>query len=144
MKKKIQQTILTCIVLMASASAIADDVLECPETTRLASGTVSPDSIPAISQALVSNEIVRLSGVSVFDGPPEQGASLKPDTVANKGRDIIWKFEGDYPQGKFISCDYANGLIRIYSKIADVTVACVSKTEITKSQKILKATFICK
>jgi hypothetical protein len=109
----------------------------------LATGTVEPEDIPAGYKSLVSNSIVRLTGVSMFDGTAEEGAALKPSSFAANGNVITWRLGGVYDHGKWISCDYANGLIRIVKQASDSVASCTATIKKENPQKTLVAQFSC-
>jgi len=64
---------------------------------------------------------LRLHGANFMSGEPSTRTHLKPDSSnETKGKSIsTWKFEGDYPEGKWLTCFYANGFISLSKKIDD-------------------------
>jgi hypothetical protein len=125
----------------------AEDSFVCPELVRISSGSVVLDSVPSGYEAIISKAPIRLSGINVFDGPPEQGAALMPYSEKSNSKKLetmsVWKFEGNYPQGKFISCDYAKGLVRVVAQTNDSVISCTAKTEVVKPHNTMKAYFVC-
>jgi hypothetical protein len=66
-----------------------------------------------------------LYSAEVFDGPPEQLASLIPD-ASTKGSST-WRFEGSYPQGIWVQCTYAGGALTLTRKLATTPGVCVAR-----------------
>jgi len=137
---KSQGLFLFSLIYVASCSA--SDTYTCPATVRLASGVVVAEDIPAGSESLVSNSIIRLSGNNLYDGPPSEGAALMP--TSTKANTATWILADKHPQGVWMSCDYAEGLVKIIKRTADSVTTCVATTKITKPQNTLESTFVCK
>lgn len=112
--------------LVASGACLADDTYTCPAKVRLSSGKVQAEDVPPSYTSHVSQSFIRLSGVSVFDGPPSEGAALKPTTFTGGGRIIKWTFAGPFEKGKWVSCDYSNGLVRVAVRAEDSTLSCTA------------------
>ena len=122
----------------------AGEDIVCPDKVRLASGSVAPEDVPAGYKPFVSDTTVGLTGVTVFDGPPEDGAALKPSAESSNGETIKWLFEGSYEKGKWVSCDYANGLIRLVRQIREPTSSCTATVRRKGPYKTIEAKFTCK
>lgn len=60
----------------------------------------------------------------VFDGPPEQRASLQPDSSSRNSS--TWRFEGPFPRGLWIQCTYAEGALTLTRRLPTVPAACVA------------------
>lgn len=120
--------------------------ISCPETVRVASATLESSDVPAGHKVIVSKSPVRLTGINAFNGPPEDGAVLVPksERSSRSASTATWKFEGDYPQGKFVSCDYAQGLIRVAARLEDTVSTCTGSTRPTKPYNTLGASFHCR
>ena len=66
-----------------------------------------------------------LYSTEVFDGPPEQRASLQP---ADSGKgSSTWKFEGPYPLGIWLQCSYADGALTLTRRLAHTPTTCVAR-----------------
>lgn len=129
--------------LASSTACMAGEVFVCPATVRLASATVAPEDIPAGYEAWVSDSIIRLSGNNLYEGPPKYMAQLKPEL--SKGNVTTWMLHpGKYPQGVWVSCDYAGGLVTIASRVSDSATSCVATTERVKPHNTLAVRFVCK
>jgi hypothetical protein len=144
MNMDLKLSILIVIGSLSSSSCFSADTYSCPGGVHLASGSVAADEIPSGYESLVSNSIIRLSGVSMYDGPPKEGAALMPSSSSSKGNVITWKFIGAYERGKWVSCDYADGLVRIIARTKDPVTSCVAKMRTVKPQGTLTGYFVCK
>jgi len=65
-----------------------------------------------------------LYSADIFDGPPEQRASLQPD--ASSVHSTTWRFEGSYPRGIWVQCTYAAGALSLTRRLSKVPAACVA------------------
>lgn len=133
---------LFIIGLVDSDLCFASDSYSCPATVRLASGSLVQEDIPAGYESLVSSSIIRLSGNNLYDGPPKEGAALKP--TSSKGNVATWILPGKYPQGVWISCDYADGLVKIIARTSDSVTSCIATSEKVKPHNTLAVRFVCK
>lgn len=135
---------LTVLSLLVTNVYGAETTFHCKDKIRLASGNVVPDDVPDGYTPFISSSINRLTGVSVFDGPPEDGALLKPFSVTQKGAQIKWVFEGSYEKGKWFSCDYADGLIRLIQKIPEPASVCIATIRKIKPYNTIAGMISCK
>lgn len=81
-----------------------------------------PDRVPAvrISEAEVpegwtlqsTKQPLWLTGVMLFDGPPEEGAALKPQWASSDGRREAWSLENLVARA-WVSCEYDRGAVRL-------------------------------
>jgi len=120
----------------------ASDLYNCPSTVRLTTAAIAPEDLPAGYEPLVSSALIRLSGNNLYDGPPKEGAALKPTSA--KGNVTTWVLPGKYPQGVWISCDYAEGLVKTVARTRDSVATCVATTEKVKPHNTLAVRFVCK
>ena len=130
--------------LAVTGLSYAGENLRCPDKVRLASGSVVSEDVPPGYKPLVSNSIVRLTGVTVYDGPPEDGAVLMPSSFSKSGEKIKWILVGTNEKGTWVSCDYSNGLIRLVKQIGEPTTTCTATIKKTEPHKTLDARFTCK
>jgi hypothetical protein len=93
-------------VLGCASRATAAEVLTCPATVEVEqhhAGAAAEGWEP-------SREPVRhpLMGVTFFDGPPSERASLAPDADEAKGKEHVLRFElgAPGPRGHWVSCVY--------------------------------------
>src|SRR5262245_21926850 len=91
-------------LLLAPYAASSAGSQACPAKLRLQSAVVAPGDVPSGWAPTLSTTPLWLSGVSVYDGPPEEEASLVPDDP--EAEPATWTFAGKLERGKWISCDY--------------------------------------
>jgi len=134
---------LPIIGLLYSSLSFASDIYECPSMAHLASGTVAPEDVPAGYESRVLSSVTRLSGYNLYDGPPENRGQLKSDS--SKGNVATWALTpGKYPQGVWISCDYADGLVKIVAKVKDSVTSCTATAKKMAPPISLAVRFVCK
>ncbi len=105
--------------------ACAGETFTCPDYLALNASPLTGVSLPADARALVAPGRVWLSGASLFDGPPEEQASLVPDNADSDGPSL-WTLASSSPSGYWLSCDYANGLVRITRQLAANSSRCTA------------------
>jgi len=61
-----------------------------------------------------------------MQGEPSMQAALKPSATRKiaGGNAVVWVFEGPYPDGKWLSCEYAGGIASLSRRIADTVSEC--------------------
>ena len=142
---------LSIIGLLYSGLSFASDTYNCPSTARLVSGSVAPEDVPAGYESRVLSSVTHLSGYSLYDGPPENRGQLKGDY--SKGNGTTWVLTPKlhpqlhtplYPQGIWISCDYAGGLVKIAARARDSVTSCVATSKKMEPPFTLAVRFICK
>ncbi|WP_368664713.1 STY0301 family protein [Zoogloea sp. LCSB751] len=69
---------------------------------------------------------LRLTAAGFMQGEPSMRADLKPSFTRKTASSttLVWAFEGSYPQGKWLSCEYANGVVSLAKRVADTTTEC--------------------
>ena len=112
-----------CAAMFISQSFAADQNIACPaEISATSIKIVNPLDgwTPMIPSALT------LSAVGFMQASPEKMAHLKPFSLHEdkKRVHLTWKFEGDFPQGKWLTCDYAGGVVSISKEVARNTTEC--------------------
>ena len=72
-----------------------------------------------------SKDATELSSVTIFDGPPEELASLKYDDERTGKDEIVqtWELPAN-PRGYWIVCGYANTTAQLRRKLQDSIRAC--------------------
>ena len=130
------------LLMVLSQTCMADTVVKCPTRIHLESGQVVLKEVPANFKVGIPQSSFLLFSFGAYDGPPERQASLKPNYKTNS-RASGWKFEGDFPGGKWLSCDYAEGLIQLGFRLDDSIKQCVGIFKHTKNPKLPEAEFRC-
>ena len=66
-----------------------------------------------------------ISGVTIFDGPPAEQASLVPDGEKTRGDDVIqtWQLAKN-DRGYWLQCNYANTTAQISRRLAAGVARC--------------------
>ena len=69
---------------------------------------------------------LKLTAAGFMQGGPSMHADLKPYSTRKipGGTAVAWVFQGAYPNGKWLSCEYANGIASLSKRIADTTSEC--------------------
>lgn len=70
------------------------------------------------------------SGITVFDGPPEEMASLVP---ATEGEQQVWTFSAQKSRKIWVQCDYANTSLKLVQAMPDAVTRCAVATPGTVS-----------
>ncbi|WP_338846681.1 STY0301 family protein [Massilia sp. W12] len=124
--------------LCLSAPALAQ-TLQCPPTVQTKAGSLQLQQTPAGFAPYFEGGQLPLSGASIFDGPPEQGAQLQP--AGGKGV-LRWSLS-DAQAGVWLSCDYAQGLFRLVQKLPHTPRSCSAKLYKEGKSPLLQAVFSC-
>lgn len=119
----------SCLVTIAAMPIFsmpgyaAEHVHKCPEYVSATSASAeAPASWKVFSQP---NKLKAVSA-GFSDGPPSDVAYLKPNETRRVGRReiVIWKFEGPYQNGKWLSCDYEGRVVSLAKEIPEETSRC--------------------
>jgi hypothetical protein len=122
----------------------AEETITCPKRAQVGAGAIVSENSPDGFEAFVPSTSLLLTGVTVFDGPPKEGASLKPTKISANGASIQWVLEGATEYGTWVSCDYANGLVRLVKKLVQPIAVCSATLTKSGSPRTLEAGFRCK
>ena len=125
----------------------ASEKHECVARITLTAGSVEVADSARGFAPIVTKTSIALSGVSLFDGPPEEGAMLKPisvtATASGSGSRIKWDLAGGDARGTWIACDYSDGLIRMVKRLSDAHETCSVATKKSGARTGMEARFIC-
>ena len=110
-------------VLLGWAPDVRGDTLTCPATVRAAQKALDP---AASWTAVDDTREYPLRAASFTDGPPQRLALLKPGSVKRRGKVITesWRFEGDFPEGRWLSCAYLDTTVQLARRIPDGVTRC--------------------
>lgn len=134
----------TFLFLLGASSVGCAQNYICPEKIYLTKDAIAAASIPAGSQPNISSAPVRLTGVSTYDGPPSEGALLKPTNEDRRNSTIVWNFSREVSSNVWLACDYADQLMQVTVKIDGSPSTCVATARKEGIPKILRAQFECK
>jgi len=82
-----------------------------------------------------------LYSTEVFDGPPEQRASLQPG--ASSRNSSSWTFEGSYPEGIWVQCTYAGGALTLTRRLPNVPTVCIASYPKMSKGRPVSVSFDC-
>jgi hypothetical protein len=121
----------------------SDQTINCP--ARIPASSFQFANAPEGWTPFVPSPL-ELTSAGFMQASPEKKAYLKPFTTINNNKRVIavWKFEGDYPQGKWLTCNYAEGVVSISKEIARSTSECTITYEKKKKNQADYIQIICK
>lgn len=128
MINKSKLTLINLFLLLITAKGYADEqVIECPPSINL-QGIQNVKVTPPDNFSVMFNpdRPLFVSGIALYDGPPEQLAELKP--YNEDDNDPTWRFLDSSKQTIFVSCNYANGLIKLKKPIKKVKTCTATDT----------------
>jgi hypothetical protein len=134
--------ILLLITGLFLCKASSGQEFACPSNASIKPGTTELSEIPAGFEARISHEPIRLSYIALYNGPPQEMGELKPNKSDKKSS--TWIFEGPYPGGKWISCEYGDGIIKIYTKVSDTAKECIASTQRKTGSTRIQASVSCR
>ena len=102
----------------------------CPPTLAVEQKASAPSTDWTVSS---SGYNTALAGVTIFDGPPANQASLLPDGEQTTSDMVFqtWKL-GKNDAGYWLECDYANTTAQIYERLP----ASVSRCEVSYERNV--------
>ena len=104
---------------MLGAVAAAEPVTwVCPGRVEGVAGASVADA-PAGWALQANAEPQRLTAVTVFDGPPEEGVVLKPRWTAPDGRRMVWSLTRLATPPAWVSCEYSGGSLRLVRAVPE-------------------------
>ena len=132
------------LVVTAPSSGASETRESCPVRIHVEGVRVAFADQPARFQSTVDATPLFLSGLNVYDGPPERGAALMPAQNDGGGARSTWRFPGSYPDGKWLSCDYANGLVHVAVRADDAVTSCDGTMKKEGDPAVMHGTFVCR
>lgn len=137
--------VITMALGGASVETYPSETYVCPPKVQLSSGKISEKFVSPSFTAMVSESPIWLTGASAFDGPPEEGASIKPDRTRKIGKTetSIWVFHGVLDRGKWVTCDYSDGLVRLAAQVNDRSLKCSAAAERRHNPDMLSIAISC-
>lgn len=135
--------LIAALMQFGSVAIAADTTFTCPERVRLDSGKVSDTDLPKGSKSVIATSPILLSGVSVFDGPPEEGAELMPVTTGKKATKFTWNITQPSDRPIWLACNYADQLVKVVVQ-AEGPKQCEATVTQSGSPRLVRAQFSCK
>lgn len=117
MKLELKLSTLGAIVLAFAITAPHPAQAEsaCPKTIAVAQNATAPAPDWSVSY---SGYDTAVQGVTIFDGPPAQQASLVPDNEKTVGDDVIQTWQlAKSDRGYWLQCNYANTTAQISRRL---------------------------
>lgn len=134
--------VLASIVLPAQAQPAE---VQCPASIPVQAGTLTTAPATAAASGMelfVPESLLHLTGVSVYDGPPKEGALLKP--VKDNGSNVLWQLNLAAGVQAWVSCDYAKGIAKLVKPMPGATQQCSATVTKVPLPIGLKATLRCR
>lgn len=121
----------------------------CAPQVRLSPGAVTVAGLPEGQQGLVESGPLWLTGVSLFEGEPAQGAVLRPAGEGRLGSPVTWTAlsasgQGTSRQSIWASCDYAGAVARVTVKVPGQPHTCEARLSRSGTPATLQARFVCR
>lgn len=104
---------------------VSADSINCPRQVVVESLVVR--DVPSGWQSTVGSPSMSLASVGLFDGPPNQNASLRPSATTKQSEDtsrVQWHFEGEFPRGKWLACAYGGQVVLLARELPSGTRQC--------------------
>lgn len=136
--------LIAVLMQVGSMAMAADTTFTCPERVRLDGGKVSDADLPKGSKSVIATSPILLSGVSVFDGPPEEGAELMPSNTGKKATKFIWPISQPADRPVWLACNYADQLVRVVVQAEGSPKQCEATVTQGGSPRLTRAQFNCK
>ncbi len=112
--------VLVAGAIFSAAVPVAAEVM-CPDTIAVT------ESAAAVGEWQVrdSGEKPELERVTIYEGPPEQQASLKYDREIERKSEIVqtWNLPSS-KEGYWLACGYSNTSKQLYRKLPAMTATC--------------------
>lgn len=107
-------------LMLAAVPALAD--VSCPISISVSQSLAAPVTGWTEGTESLPTE---LSGVTVFDGPPEELASLVPDSDSedDKTTTEFWTLATN-PRGYWITCHYSSTAVTLTQRLPDSATGC--------------------
>lgn len=119
--------------------------VQCPASIPAQAGLLATTPAPSSAAGMelfVPESLLHLTGVSVYDGPPKEGALLKPSN--EKGSVILWRLNLAAGTEAWVSCDYAKGIAKLVKAMPGATQQCSATVTKLPLPTGLKATLRCR
>jgi hypothetical protein len=133
------------LLLPATLACHAGQTHMCPPKIALQSASIAPEYLTGGFAPLVDDSVIWLSGANMFDGPPREGAVLKANTTRREGKTEVlrWDFGNNQQHEKWLSCDYAQGLIRLTLAVGTGYRHCLARATNSGKPAKLAVEFVC-
>jgi len=122
----------------------SSETFSCPQYVTASSANVV--EVPTSWKAYSQSNKLKVVSAGFSDGQPSDMAYLKPYETNQKGNLTVvrWKFEGPFPKGKWLCCDYEGGLFSLAKELPNSISECVVTYEKTKTGNTQPSSITCK
>ncbi len=114
---------LVLLVFLSSAIAKAEDFV-CPDHVETTMVMEPLDVTSPWTIRTAHDNGQTLTGMTVFDGPPDEMASLVPD---EQGEFPVWIFTAEKPRAMWVECNYYNTPLKLSRVLPDAATRCVAR-----------------
>ncbi len=121
---------VAALMFLSASPALADDYT-CPDlqidqvASRIPQGWLS---------ATLTTNTPQMDGITVYDGPPGEMASLVPDNEgAAEGGNPFWTFEAEKSRMIWMECTYATQSTRLTRALPEAITKCTQSKDRTLS-----------
>lgn len=137
---------MAALTVSAYASDQSPESVSCPSHVRLESVTLKPTEATEGFLSSTTHTAQRLTGFSLFEGPPEQEGNLKPTrtTKTASGEIAYWKLDAGAQDGIWMTCDYAEGVVRLATRVPPLTSSCEAVAQRRTNPNRLEVRFQCR
>jgi hypothetical protein len=109
--------------LLLCIAGFAADTVPCPPKVKVSQQLAA--AVPGWT-AMLDDTPHQLAGITFYDGPPEEKASLAYDNMTKAGakQAAKWSFSPDAPRQTWISCSYSGTSVKLAKSLPPKTTAC--------------------
>ncbi len=119
------RAILLCplLALLLCVAGFAADTVTCPRKIDVSQQLVA--AAPGWT-AMFDDTPHQLAGISFYDGPPQEKASLAYDNMTKAGakQTAKWSFSPEASRETWISCSYSGTSVKLAKTLPPKTTAC--------------------
>lgn len=122
MKHRILLTSAVLTLLLCESGMAADATL-CPTIIRVRQELV----VPVAGWTPAQSDIpIQLAGITFYDGPPAEKATLAYDQMTKAGRKQVasWRFTAASGRANWMSCNYSGTTIELARTLPSKTTSC--------------------
>lgn len=115
--------LVAAVVVARAAGAWAADEMACPQTIAAESRLSAPPPSWEVGYGDAKGDLM---GVTFYEGPPSEGASLVYDQTSKSAKTwtATWKLTANQGRGYWIACAYTNTNAFLYKKLRGGLVEC--------------------
>ncbi len=137
-----QILLLTAVIWLAfPSSSVASDTLICPSTINVRQDLAS--SVDGWTP-IIDDSPHQLSGITFYDGPPAEKASLVYDDIRKSATKEVatWRFVADSKRLTSMVCGYSGTAVQLSRGLPDKTSTCqvtYSRTQQVSGQPMIES-----